>query len=147
MVFSCFNDSTLTFYEIYMPFFWSLDKCLCLCAQVFASAEAGRVKLQQNTHIHTNTHTPILFLIPPYPPLSEALQHTEVLYTRLKSPFSLFSLHWEHFSLSTLIGMLKNSDIFVWHIKEGIKQSHWRAYVLSILLFHGFYLNASQVDE
>jgi len=70
-----------------------------------------------------------------------------VLYTKLKSPFSLLSLHWEHFSLSTLIGMLKNSDICVWHIKERIKQSYWRAYVLSILFFHGSYLKASQVDE
>lgn len=106
-----------------------------------ASVKDGKVKLLENTH------TPILSHFPPPSPLSVALQHTEALYTEIKSPFSLFSLHWEHFSLSALIGMLKNLDIFVWHIKEGIKQSYWGAYVLSILLFHGSFLKAGQVDE
>ncbi len=131
---------------MYTDVFWSLDKCVCLCAQVSTSAEDGGVKLPENTHLHINTHTDSLSTPPPPPP-PEALQHTEELYTRIKSPFSLFALHWEHFSLSTLIGMLKNPDICVWHIKEGIKRSYWGAYVLSILLFHGSYLKASQVDE
>lgn len=60
------------------PFFLSLEKCLRLCAQVSASAEDSGVKLQQNTHTHTQT--PILFLVPPTPALRSPTAHRSALY-------------------------------------------------------------------